>query len=122
LVTTVLPYAFWLTFNKRRLLTSGNKCNVSLKSETTSCCLSIVGDILDPVSPEIRSLMRKISKQNVDVVLDLTDSEYLSPGFFGLLLLLKKRLEENGTNFKITGVQSKMRKLLKWNGLLDLIR
>jgi anti-anti-sigma factor len=118
--TTILPYAFWLTINGRRLLT-GNKGNIHLESEGNSCCLRIAGDILDPVHPEIRSLMRQISEQNTNVVLDLTDAEYLSPGYFGLLLLLKKHLDNNGVQLTIVGVTTRMHKLFRWNSLLYLI-
>lgn len=120
LITTVLPYALWLKFNRRRLIASRNNNNVNLECYRSSCRLRIAGFILDPVSAENRSLMRQLSRQNSDVVLDLTDAEYLSPGFFGLLLLLKKHLDKNGARFKVAGVQPKLHKLLKWNGLRNL--
>jgi N-acetylglucosaminyldiphosphoundecaprenol N-acetyl-beta-D-mannosaminyltransferase len=121
LVTTAVPYALWLTFNRRRLVDSQNNNEIVVESEGSSYRLQVTGIIMDPVLPEIRSLMRQISEQNTDVVLDLTDAEYLSPGFFGLLLLLKKHLDKNGAHLEVVGVQAHMHKLLKWNGLLYLI-
>ncbi len=122
LSSTILPYALWLRFNHRALFTSRDKNNVHLESDGGSCRLQIAGIILDPVSAEIRSLMRRASQQTGVVDVDLTDAEYFSPGFFALLLLLKKHLDMKGTQFKVVGVQPKIQKLMKWNGLLDLIR
>jgi anti-anti-sigma regulatory factor len=53
--------------------------------------------------------------------LDLTDAEYLSPGFLGLLLLLKKHLDNRAVKLKMVGVQPKMKRLLKWNGLVSFL-
>jgi N-acetylglucosaminyldiphosphoundecaprenol N-acetyl-beta-D-mannosaminyltransferase len=122
LISTILPYALWLSFNRQRLLATRNKNNVHFESDGPSCRLQIAGVNPDPVSPEIRSLLRQASKHTGEVILDLTDAEYLSPGFFALLLLLKKHLDINGAKLKVVGVQRKLQKLMKWNGCLDLIR
>jgi N-acetylglucosaminyldiphosphoundecaprenol N-acetyl-beta-D-mannosaminyltransferase len=122
LSSTILPYALWLRFNHRGLLASRNKNSVHFESEGASCRLQIAGIILDPVSAETRSQMRKVSKHTGEVILDLTDAEYLSPGFFALLLLLKKHLDINGAQLRVIGVQRKIQKLMKWNGLLDLVK
>ena len=81
----------------------------------------ISGAVLDPVTPDIRLLMRQASMQNKNVQVDLAKAEYLSPGILGLLLVLKKQLDKQGLQLKIVGLQPNMRKLLDWNGLTYLI-
>src|SRR5450759_172426 len=122
LITDVLPHALWLTLKWRHLIDSTNKNNVELKCDGASCRLLVSGILLDPISPRIRSLLRQVSLQNADVVLDLTNAEYLGSGFLGLLLLLNKHLDKNGNNLKIIGVQPKMQRLLRWNGLTELVK
>ena len=122
LFSTILPFSLWLMLNRRRLLASLNKCDVHLECDDKLCRLKIVGVVLDPVVPCIRDAMRKASQQNADVMLDLANAEYLSPGFFGLLLMLKKHLDAKAMKFKVVGVQPEIQKLIKWNGLLDLVK
>lgn len=121
LITTVIPHALWLAFNQRRLEQSSQNKLVHLECDASTCRLIISGEVLDPVTSEIRSLLRHASLQKTDVVLDLTDAEYLGSGFLGLLLLLKKNLDKHALKLNVVGVQPRMKRLLKWNGLTDLI-
>ncbi len=118
LVTDIIPYTVWLTFQQKYLKNFRNN-NIYFECAGSTCRLVILGVMLDPVSPEIRSIMRQVSLKNADVELDLTNAEYLSPGFLGLLLLLKKRLDKQTVKLKIVGAQPKMKRLLKWNGLVS---
>jgi N-acetylglucosaminyldiphosphoundecaprenol N-acetyl-beta-D-mannosaminyltransferase len=120
LVTAVIPHALWLKFNSQHLKKSTNN-NINLDCDGTTCRLIISGSVLDPISPEIRSMMRQAALQATDMELDLTDAEYLSPGFLGLLLLLKKHLDNRAVKLKMVGVQPKMKRLLKWNGLVSFL-
>ena len=120
LATDVIPHALWLMFNTKYLNESKNN-NIHLECDKASCRIIISGSILDPVSPETRSLLRQASLRNADVELDLTRAEYLSAGFLGLLLLLKKNLDKHAVALKIVGAQPKMKRLLKWNGLISFL-
>lgn len=74
------------------------------------------------LSSGLRCMMRQASLQNTDVELDLTDAEYLSSGFLGMLLMFKKHLDNHAVKLRVVGIQPKMERLLKWNGLTDLIK
>lgn len=121
LVTKIFPHALWLSFNQKRLQKLSNISNVSMNSDGINCKLMISGVILDPISPKTRELIRQTSLQNKNVEVDLTHAEYLGFGFLGLLLLLKQQLAHQQLQFKIIGIQDKMKKLLCWNGLSYLI-
>ena len=122
LTTSVIPHALWLRTNRQRLAQSKIKNAVHLKCTAASCRLIISGVILDPIDSETRALLRKASQENIDVELDLTHAEYLSAGFLGLLLMLKKNLDQRAVKLKIMGVQPEMSRLFKMNGLSDLIK
>ena len=70
LVTAVIPHALWLLFNSRNLKKS-TKNNIYLECHVTTCRLIICGVMLDPVSPEIRSMMRQAALQTTGVELAL---------------------------------------------------
>lgn len=121
LVTSVIPHALWLSYNQPRFKQS-SKANLIYSECNSSSFRLIVPDVVfDPISPAIRSQLRHASSQKMDVTLVLTNTEYLSSGFLALLLLLKKNLDKYGLKLKIVGVQPKMERLLKWNGLTYLI-
>lgn len=121
LMTKILPTIVWKNFNKKRLKRLSQKNTVVLDNKGADTSLIISGAVLDPVSPETRSLLREASLQNKNVKLNLTDTEYLSFGMLGLLLLLKKQLDKQGKQLKIIGLQPSMRKLLGWNCLSYLV-
>lgn len=117
LITDVLPHSFWLTMNKKRLINSSHTNSVHYENQGTHCRIIISGFILDPISPQTRALLRKVCEQKTDVVIDLANADYLSSGFLGLLLLLKKNLDNNGNKLELIGAHPSLLRLLKWNGL-----
>ena len=121
MVTMVIPHALWLAVNQRRLVQSAQKDIVHVECNASMCRLKITGVILDPVSPEIRSRLKQIHSHQKNTVIDLADTQYLSAGFLGLLLLLKKNLAKPGKKLSIINAQPMMKKLLQWNGLTGLI-
>ena len=122
LTTSIIPQAMWLLSNRQRFAQSKIKNTVHLKCNAASCQLIISGVMLDPIDSETRALMRKAVQENMDVEMDLTDAEYLSAGFLGLLLMLKKNLDQRTVKLNIMGVQPEIARLLKWNGLANLIK
>jgi N-acetylglucosaminyldiphosphoundecaprenol N-acetyl-beta-D-mannosaminyltransferase len=122
LAAKIFPHVLWLKFNQRRLKQQSVRSSVSLDIAGASSRLIFSGVVLDPVTPDIRSLLRQASLQNKNVQVDLTDTEYLSFGILGLLLMLKKQLDRHGLEMKVIGLQPAMRKILNWNGLLYLTK
>ncbi len=121
LMANILPVIVWNCFNKQRVKRLSQKSTVVLDDSGFDANLIISGVVLDPVSPETRSILRDASLQNKSVQLNLAEAEYLSSGMLGLLLLLKKQLDKQGKQLKIIGVQPSMRKLLGWNCLNYLV-
>lgn len=119
LVTKVFPYMIWYKLNKNRLVERLHTIT-AMSSEQDCFRVIISGVVQDPVLPDTRSLMRQASLQTKNVELDLTDAEYLGFGVFGLILLLKKQLNEQRLQLKIVGIKPNMKKLLYWNGLTYL--
>lgn len=121
LVTKIFPHMLWLKFNQKRLNQLSHKSTVILNEEENYPRIIVSGVVFDPVTPDIRSLMRRAGLQNKNIQVDLADAEYLDFGILGLLLLLKKQLDNQGLQMNIIGIRPNMRKLLDWNGLIYLI-
>lgn len=121
LITKILPHVIWLKLNQQHLQKQSHNSSIILSEAEDFSRIIISGAVLDPVTPDIRLLMRQASMQNKNVQVDLAKAEYLSPGILGLLLVLKKQLDKQGLQLKIVGLQPNMRKLLDWNGLTYLI-
>jgi N-acetylglucosaminyldiphosphoundecaprenol N-acetyl-beta-D-mannosaminyltransferase len=122
LTVNIIPHALWLTLTPPQRHQSPHNDSVHLECDASVCRLIITNNIFDPVSSEIRSKMRQANLNKKDIVIDLTSISYLSPGFLGLLLLLKKNTENNSMKLTVIGLQSKMKRLLKWNGLTRLTK
>ena len=112
----------WLKFNQKRLKRLSPQSSVVLDTTGVHVKLVISGVLFDPVSQDTRTLLRASCIQNKNVMVDLTEAEYLSFGILGLLLLLKKQLDQQGFQMKIIGLGRSMSKLLDRNGLTFLTR
>ena len=121
LMANILPCVVWKWFNGSRLKRLSQKSTIVLEDKGFNVNFVIVGVVLDPVSPHVRSLLRQASEQNKSVRVNLTDAEYLSFGMLGLLLLLKKHLDKQGHQLEIVGLKSRMKKLFARNSLDYLI-
>ncbi|MES2180893.1 MAG: WecB/TagA/CpsF family glycosyltransferase [Pseudomonadota bacterium] len=122
LVTKVFPHVLWLRLNQKNLERLSQESKVSLNYQNACCRLTVSSVVLDPVPSDVRALVREASLQNKPVQVDLTNTEYLSFGFFGLLLLLKKQLDKQSLQLELLGMQPKLKRLLNWNSLSDVIR
>ncbi len=121
LATKTIPHAIWFKANQRRLASLSHHAAVVLNDKGAYAELVISGAILDPVTPDIRLLMRQASLQNKNIQVYLSDAEYLSPGILGLLLVLKKQLDKQSFKMKLVGLRPDTIKLLDWNGLTYLL-
>ena len=122
LTTKILPHSLWLRLNRTRLQQLSSNSMVNLDIDGAECKLIISGVILDPVPSKIYALIRLANLQNKNVELDITDAKYLGFGFFGLLLMLKKQLDEKNLHLKVTRIDPHMKRLFEWNGLAYLIK
>lgn len=121
LITKIVPHVIWLKLNQQRLEQLSFKSSVILNEDKDCFRIIISGVVLDPVTSDIRQLMRQAGLQNKNIQMDLAEAEYLGPGILGLLLVLKKQLDKQGLQMKVVGLRANMRKLFNWNGLDYLV-
>lgn len=115
LISKIIPHILWLSFNKQNLKASSQNSSLVLDNTNRQARLIFRGAILDPVSENIRLLLKETSILQKNITLDLTEAEYIGFNLFGLLLLLKKQLDKQGLVMNIVGLNSTMKKIFEWN-------
>lgn len=122
ILTRILPHRLWLAINAKRLSRATGKSELVLDNERNICTLRISGAILDPVDAGARGKLRAASLAGKPVELDLSQTDYLSPGFLGLILMLKKQLDQKGEAINVVRCNPAIKKLLVTCGMAYLIR
>lgn len=122
ILTRILPHRFWLAINAERLKDAAGESKLELDNERDICSLQVWGAVLDPVDAGIRNKLRAASLAGKPVELDLSQADYLSPGFLGLILMLKKHLDQRGERIDVVRCNPAVKKLLETCGIGYLIR
>lgn len=122
LFTTLLPLRCWLKRNQQRfdLLKADTKAILTESEDAVT--MKISGVICDPVSVEIRDLFKQASQKHKHFYLDLSDAAYVSFGFLGLFLLMKKSLDKFEKEVKIVHPNTEITKVIRWNNLSYLVK
>lgn len=122
ILTRILPHRLWLAVNAKRLSHAAGESGLVLDNERDICTLQVSGVILDPVDAGVRGKLRTASLAGKPVELDLSQADYLSPGFLGLILMLKKQLDQKGGTINVVRCNPAIKKLLVTCGMAYLIR
>ncbi len=122
LFTTLLPLRCWLKRNQQRFDVLKADTKATLTESEDAVTMKISGVICDPVSVEIRDLFKQASHMHKHFYLDLSDSAYVSFGFLGLFLLMKKSLDKLEKDVKIVHPNAEITKVIRWNNLSYLVK
>lgn len=118
LAEKVLPMTLWLKRNKKRLQGLKSESNIQFNTQGTQNVVKVNGVCFDEeVTPELREKFKEISAQDKSVNIDLSDAEYVSAGFLGLVLMVKKQLDHQGLKTQIVNCNPVSEKVIKWSGL-----
>lgn len=78
---------------------------------------------LDAVSaPEWEAKLLPLADAPGEVVLDLTDLEYISSAGLRIILMLAKRLQAKGHQLSITGMNDNVHHVFEMSGFLQIIK
>ncbi len=117
LVTHIFPLAIWLKLNKSRIMSLADESSVSVSREADTIVIKVKGVVQDPVSDEVRAMLRQISTENKNIHVDFSQTFYVGFGFLALLLLLKKHLDKTGFHLKLIKLSRQMNRVVRWNML-----
>lgn len=121
LLTRVLPFAVWLRLRRQRL--REREFAVERVAAETAGVVSIaVSGVSPDLLPDaVRTVFRDAAATRRAVVVDLAGAEYLSPAFFGLLLVLKKHQDAHAVGLRLENVSPALRRLFYWNSVEYLL-
>ncbi len=117
LVRQLLPHVWWKWRNAKDFRKGGW---VQSQIEDIACRLRVIGYV-DVISPAVRAAFRGCGEAGKPVVLDVSETQYIGPGFFGMVLLLKKQLDRAGLTLQVIGINQVNRRFFCWNGVEYLL-
>jgi N-acetylglucosaminyldiphosphoundecaprenol N-acetyl-beta-D-mannosaminyltransferase len=117
LVTHVLPYALWLQLRAHTLKNRAFSIESGPSADPDNVHILVSGFVPNIISTEVRALFRNAAMVRGSVLLDLSRARYVSPAFLGLLLMLKKHVDNRGSELKLLGITTELRRIFEWTGL-----
>lgn len=114
LLGRVLPYAIWLRLHQPLANESGSISRTGADGEIV---FSFHGVVDHKVLSDWRDELQVVDGKTAKVTIDLSRATYLGPDFFGLLMLLKKKLDERVADLSVQGHTTLTRRLFYWNCL-----
>jgi N-acetylglucosaminyldiphosphoundecaprenol N-acetyl-beta-D-mannosaminyltransferase len=111
LLTNVLPLsirAHWSRGGSEPLV-------ISSKEDGACVTLSVSGDAIEAHSRQAIVAFRDAISLNKPVIVNLSQTTSVDPRFFGILLMLRKQLSEQGKKLTFEGAPPKIRKVFRLN-------
>lgn len=116
LATRLLPHLVWLHLH-RGLWRGQEDASATLSLGVANSRIALAGAIPNAVPDAVRQVLRAAARRGMDVVVDCSRCGYLSPGLFGLLLMLRKHQAAAGKSLKFVGLSPALKRLFRWNGV-----
>jgi N-acetylglucosaminyldiphosphoundecaprenol N-acetyl-beta-D-mannosaminyltransferase len=121
LVTRVLPLAIWIRWLK---LTSGRREQdlvITQHNGDESVTVSLAGSATAGHVDKIIAAFRDAIAVKKRIMIDFTDTRAIDARFLGLLLMIRKRLKDDGTGPVLIGLSPKLKRIFRLNGLEFLL-
>jgi len=120
MVTRILPLAVMQWSHKWRSAKTPFKAEIQRGAAGDAVAMfdgiATIGD-----RDSVRQLCRDLAASGCSVTLDMRGLAGADPGFFGLLLVLKKHLSEAGHALDIQAVSPELKRCFRLNGILFLL-
>jgi N-acetylglucosaminyldiphosphoundecaprenol N-acetyl-beta-D-mannosaminyltransferase len=118
LFSRILPLAIanrWYQFKSRR---RPQGLLIKIAQNQDSTIISLCGDAIDRnIDNAISCFQETITRRNKGIVIDLSSTRVIDGRFFGLLLMLRKRLKGQGAKLTFVGVSPAIQRLFRLNEL-----
>jgi N-acetylglucosaminyldiphosphoundecaprenol N-acetyl-beta-D-mannosaminyltransferase len=87
-----------------------------------SVVISLIGHATKTYATDAIAYFRGVLAENRSVVIDLSKTKTIDPRFFGLLLMLRKRLRRSGRGLSFIGSSKRTTRLFHLNGFAFLLK
>jgi N-acetylglucosaminyldiphosphoundecaprenol N-acetyl-beta-D-mannosaminyltransferase len=114
----VLPVAGALRWRRP----DSDKLLLQLSKHCGSVIISLVGDATKNHVKEAIVCFRAVLAEQQNILIDVSQTKTIDARFFGLLLILRKRLKSSGLSLTFTGLSKKVTHLFHLNGFAFLLK
>ncbi|MCQ9206671.1 MAG: WecB/TagA/CpsF family glycosyltransferase [Omnitrophica bacterium] len=118
-ITSVIPYMGFLFVNKKYQLISKSPV-IHIIDKESKLKIEIAGICNYLNNSVAKTTFRDSAKQNKDIVIDFSKTEYVDSSFLGTLLLLLKHQKMSHKKLILTCPNTKLKKIFKLNMLTNL--
>jgi N-acetylglucosaminyldiphosphoundecaprenol N-acetyl-beta-D-mannosaminyltransferase len=115
-ITHALPVALGLGWRRYINKKDENELSFEKREHNGVVDISLVGYATKMQVSKSIALFRDLLGRHSDIVVDISRTRSIDPRFFGLLLMFRKQLKENGSILKFTGVSKQGRQMFQRNG------
>jgi N-acetylglucosaminyldiphosphoundecaprenol N-acetyl-beta-D-mannosaminyltransferase len=118
LLTRVLPLAIVNRWHRLRWQRQGQDLVIKIAQNRESVMISLYGVAVEQhVAKAISCLREGLTGRQKAIIIDLSDTQVIDSRFFGLLLMLRKRLRGQGASLKFIGASRTIARLFHLNEL-----
>ncbi len=121
LLTKVLPYIFWKQVNKRHSLGDRKPVEANVDVGPQNATISIAGNCFHDTINPLRKVFIEQAIGSKSIIVDLSEVPAVDGAFLGLCLILFKHVSREGGSLSISGLNSNVRKIFRWNCLEFLL-
>jgi N-acetylglucosaminyldiphosphoundecaprenol N-acetyl-beta-D-mannosaminyltransferase len=114
-VTRILPLAF--ISRSQKATASRRHFAIGQADNSDATIVQLSGYATERHVTEAIGPFRRALAVNKDIVIDLAEAVFIDCRFLGLLLMLRKQLEESGKSLKFIGITPPLTRLFRLNGV-----
>jgi N-acetylglucosaminyldiphosphoundecaprenol N-acetyl-beta-D-mannosaminyltransferase len=115
LLKLVITCALPLAFNARRRRGEPSGLSVNAKQDVDTCIIELSGDAVDCHVNRAIDPFRMALASGKQVAVDISKTRDIDARFFGLFLMVRKHLANQGRRLVFTGVSSETRRIFRLN-------
>ncbi len=93
---------------------------INKKFENEKAILNIIGRLDTQTAPELEKMLEELGEDCKELILDMTELEYISSAGLRVILKAQKLMNSKGS-MKLTGVNESVMEVFEITGFLDIL-
>jgi N-acetylglucosaminyldiphosphoundecaprenol N-acetyl-beta-D-mannosaminyltransferase len=120
-ITRALPIAIGQKWHRCIQKSNCEELSFSQHEQCGSIVVSLMGYATKERVGKSIAVFRDLLAQNLDIIVDVSQTRSIDPRFFGLLLMVRMQLKKSGKSLQFTGVTTTTKRVFRRNGFEFLL-
>jgi N-acetylglucosaminyldiphosphoundecaprenol N-acetyl-beta-D-mannosaminyltransferase len=120
IITRGMPVALGLAW-RRNIQNDCDELSFKKREQDGFIVVSLIGKATRATVIKSIPVFQGLVAEDRDVAIDISQIESIDPRYFGLILMLRKQIKNNGKILKITGASKKFVRIFQFNGFRFLL-